>query len=365
MAARPLLLILAVAVLASQAASLPCLDNDGKEVAWWFMMKLPNTFEFAYSDENYKPSKPTQLEIYPTLMNNTTHPVALTRTLQSLLSSRGETRSTESFLMYNDQPDEGNPGTAYGHTKGVFAPGSFYLLHSTPHFPSSSGKSDFYFPESETTYGQTFLCVTLTKDSDTDTIAKHLLYTKPYVYYDNIPSSVTSAHPDLKKVLDKDWVDDAGTVTGSVSGTSKGFTFFGKNAAWDDDLYEGLVAPGLKADLIVESWLRGSKEGSYCKPKHKYQVVDVLTMAVTDLEGQQQTWKETQDHAKWAITTDGSNMLCIADINRMTTQRNRGGGAVCFYHKGLSGALHSSVASANTCKKHLRHHKKHAHAEVA
>ena len=67
-----------------------------------------------------------------------------------------------------------------------------------------------------------------------------------------------------------------------------------KNAAWNDDLYEGLVAPTLGSDLIVESWLRGSKEGSYCKPKYKYKVVDVQSMVVTGTDGTKINWTEGQ-----------------------------------------------------------------------
>ena len=31
-------------------------------------------------------------------------------------------------------------------------------MHSTPHFPSATGSKKFYFPETETKYGQTYLC---------------------------------------------------------------------------------------------------------------------------------------------------------------------------------------------------------------
>ena len=57
-----------------------------------------------------------------------------------------------------------------------------------------------------------------------------------------------------------------------------------------------------------------------------------------------------QDHAKWAIAADTSNVLCIGDINRMTTQRRRGGGAVCFEHAGMANALYNSIDTSFTCK---------------
>jgi len=40
-------------------------------------------------------------------------------------------------------------------------------------------------------------------------------------------------------------------------------------------------------------------------------------------------FKETKDHSKWAITTTSApNTVCVGDINRMESQRKRGGGAV-------------------------------------
>jgi hypothetical protein len=59
--------------------------------------------------------------------------------------------------MYNDQPDNASPGSDYGHTKGVVAVGdttSFWLVHSVPNFPSSSGSGKFFFPSTETDFGQ-------------------------------------------------------------------------------------------------------------------------------------------------------------------------------------------------------------------
>lgn len=62
--------------------------------------------------------------------------------------------------MYNDQPDVGDPGSDYGHTKGVVGVGdssSFWLVHSVPNFPQSTGSSKFFFPSTETDYGQVCL----------------------------------------------------------------------------------------------------------------------------------------------------------------------------------------------------------------
>jgi deoxyribonuclease II len=41
--------------------------------------------------------------------------------------------------------------------------------------------------------------------------------------------------------------------------------------------------------------------------------------------------------------------VCVGDINRMQSQRNRGGGTVCFAHAGLWASLTAAIAKRDTC----------------
>ena len=61
------------------------------------------------------------------------------------------------------------------------------------------------------------------------------------------------------------------------------------------------------------------------------------------------TWTESQDHAKWCVALDDSHQLCVCGINRMTTQRVRGGGCVCFEDSELSTALNKTISAAMSC----------------
>lgn len=220
--------------------------------------------------------------------------------------------------------------------------GGFWLVHSTPRWPLKSTVKQFYFPEEETIYGQTFLCITLTKP-EVNKVATQLLYNQPNVYYSSLSSADTKAHPQLRDALARKWVK--GGATNTVTIASK-FTSFAKNRKWGKDLYADLVAPALKSDLLVESWLRGQQIGKLCRPTHKYQVMDVTELATKfGIE-----WTETQDHAKWAVALDGSHRVCVGDINRMTSQRKRGGGTVCFKSAALANRLHNTVTKHETCK---------------
>lgn len=373
--------LFAAAFLAAPFAR-ACLDNAGEEVDWWFQYKMPNSYKVAYLDANTRAGASDLLTVQQYALDDHDHPPALIKTLRSLVKKTGTTAynataargrsafsrslgnasapslsgvtddsnlgvSWEPYLMYNDQPDNAQPSSSFGHTKGVLGVGTrpFWLLHSTPNFPSSDGKGKFYFPESEIVYGQTFLCVAISA-SEIEDAATQLTYTKPYVYVNKVGSA--KSYPTLAQVLDgSGWVTEPGT---SVKKFGK-FTHVAKNGQWNKDLYEDLVAPTLNSDLVVESWLRGEAEGTYCKPRHQYDVADVENMAAKDVDGTNITWRETQDHAKWAVSVNsGKPYVCIADINRMTSQRSRGGGAFCFEDAALAQQLTGCIVKHAKCR---------------
>ena len=115
-----------------------------------------------------------------------------------------------------------------GHTKGVLHVGSdggFWLVHSTPKWPLSTTVKNFYFPDSETKFGQTFLCITLSS-SDIDDVAGQILINQPYVYYNSLTSSETSSHPKLKDIVDKNFPSDPTNNTAKFAGM---FTSYAKN----------------------------------------------------------------------------------------------------------------------------------------
>jgi deoxyribonuclease-2 len=324
-----------------------CVDADGNSVSWWFQYKMPNGYKTTYVDSSTP--KHQYLKITGTLDDHE-NPPALIKTLQSLVTSgQGDkTMAWEPYFMYNDQPDNAAPSSSYGHSKGVVSTGTnpFWLLHSTPNFPSSDGKPTFYFPQQEIIYGQTFLCVAL-KASDFNNVGTQLSYTHPYVYVNKV-GDLSKSYPQLQSVLDGHFVTSPGGTSVQTFGK---FTHMAKNSNWDDDMYEKLVAPTLSSDLVVESWIRGGGEGTFCKPAHKYSVVDVKNLVALDTDGTNITWTETQDHAKWALTQDsGHPYVCVSDINRMKSQRTRAGGIFCFENSNLAEQLSGTITTAHACR---------------
>ena len=59
-------------------------------------------------------------------------------------------------------------------------------------------------------------------------------------------------------------------------------------------------------------------------------------------------YKESSDHSKWAVTADGS-VFCSADINRMTTQYARGGGAMCMKNAQFATQMKNAITAHDQC----------------
>ena len=362
---RALLFSAAIFVVSS---GLKCLDNAGNPVDFWFMYKLPNGYDFAYVDPSTGDAQ-QPLQLFERPMNDESNPVALVRTLLALAEKGGtlqaspgsnRTQATDpqnSYLLYNDEPDTGTASSSYGHTKGVLSAagteGGLWIVHSTPKFPASTGKAQFYFPETEIIYGQTFLCLSLSK-SEIDTVGQQLLLNKPYIYHKvgmfADVETTAAQFPNLGDVLRGNWNTEGGTGVQklNVGSELQTFTSFAKNAQWNDDLYENLIAKHYSSGFLVETWLRGEEIGPYCPPSSPFRVVDAKTLSVVD-GTQNRTWTESQDHAKWAVALDSSYVVCVGDINRMTSQRKRGGGAVCFSNRNLCYSLYNTVTTSDVC----------------
>ena len=171
----------------------------------------------------------------------------------------------------------------------------------------------------------------------------------------------------------------------------KEFRLLAKSGAWDDDFWINLVEPALDTSLRVETWRRLTKTAVLPSEKdaagkeefgdhdfvtyyhgreyhHEFlakcgkKVIDEVTNIdlglLTDSEGNTLSgyeWAYTKDHAKWAVseredevgiatmgaksggvvaaqeTGKQTDWVCVADLNRMTSQERRGGGGICFH----------------------------------
>jgi deoxyribonuclease-2 len=267
---------------------------------------------------------------------------ALANTVQQLWSP-----STQ-YLIFNDEPSlPNNPPYNFtvGHTKGIWAwtdrGEAFLLLHSVPLYPIGPSYTAKYrgLGSNAYTYGQSLACFTVTADT-LNTLATSATLTVPDIY----DSSVDDSSPPNLVALAKGTVRTDSTCEHqdceTVGGTH--LTYFAKSSEWNNELYSACIAPSVDQPLLVESWIRGSAEGPFCGQP---EVLDVKTLQFTPTIG----FSEVDDHSKWAVSMN-SSFLCIADINRMTTQYERGGSAICWNDGVLASALQAAVTTTdNSC----------------
>ena len=312
------------------ASALQCQSDTNQPIDAWFAMKEPTGVSYVYYDAN-SPFAPSPLSL------NNTVSGALASTLRQLWNSDTE------YILLNDAPPVGKQNNAtVGHTKGVWAWNSqeaFILTHSIPLFPKGPTLVPSYQGLGDNAYnfGQSLACFSLSV-STLNIMAKQMTLSVPNIY--DKKTSVNTPR-DLRNLanglVSKQPVCNS-TAVQTVGGVP--IVFFSKSTQWNNELYSQCVAPTLKESLFTETWIRGSAVGPSCSGNYRVNDISLLVLPFND------TYKDTQDHSKWAV---GPRSVCVADINRMTTQLKRGGGAFCFYNPNLANTLNKTILSTNTC----------------
>ena len=286
-------------------ASLACMSDIGsKPLEYWYAIKYPQGFKYSFGFPGQS------LTQSPYDMQDTDRGT-LTWTMKQLW------QDNVSYVIYNDEsPLNKSYNPSYGHTKGIVATDGiqgFWLQHSVPKWPLGPTYTSSYegLTSNGFDYGQHFFCITLSQ-SEIDRLAYHLQLNHPNIQDSQIgpeaPQNMTAlaaGHHSTSPICD----------TIMLRTDSHDWTIFAKTSQWNNELYSECIEPKLNEPLEVESWIRGSA----CKPTS-------TVHDVKEVEFNNQTWTEYADHSKWAV---GKRSTCFSDINRMTTQAVRGGGAIC------------------------------------
>lgn len=255
--------------------------------------------------------------------------------------------SSVGYVCYNDEapaqwgkPDNGN----LGHTKGCLAfdlsdGSAWWLLHSWPKFPwpglyqTAIPPSDYPTP----IYGQTKLCLSVSIDTLGQIAAQMIDHQEPQVYATKYPVDLPLDNPLF--LLGQNISPNAPGDSAVLSLTTAGgmpFKVIAKNRKWALDYWNDLVGPTLEVDLDVETWIRGDIAPT-ADAGGIHTTTDVKFIDAGPL-GPHWVWPETADHSKFGVSVTG-DWVIIADINRMVSQRNRGGGGIAFQNPCLWLAL--------------------------
>lgn len=322
------------------ATSLSCRDEQGASVDSWLALKYNKGTQYRYTDSTLNAAP----QLSPYSMNDTSVG-ALAHTTTQLWSS-----DVTAYILYNDEPptaNGGQPEETPGHTKGYAAVANdgsaFLVIHSIPKFPTGPGNESSYvgMEPNAWMYGQSVLCLTL-NDTTLAGILVQAQLNAPQVY-DWVALNQNSPATTAIVALGTGVVNTAPSCDHTLYETQGGapFTYFAKSKQWNNELYSACVASHFVTPLLVETWIRGSATGPSCNGAE--QVLDIQ-----DLNYDGFLLNEYNDHSKWAVSTTDS-IVCIGDINRMTTQFGRGGGTVCIESAPIASFFRSSITQTNSC----------------
>jgi deoxyribonuclease-2 len=331
------------------------LNEQGKPVDWWFMYKVPQLngggvgidnatgYEYIYYDSEIDKStdikKKTQLKS-PFVIDKGEG--ALNLTLDSVFKQAKPASKTTGWILYNDEMPASTKlkdNAHLGHTKGVIAfdtktETAYWLLHSWPKFAEPNAEHD---PTPK--YGQTYMCISLDIDTARKIANQMVNHQEPQVYFPN--TADLTKDDDLFKLtqpIDFNATADSDVLELSTIGGMP-FKVIAKNQLWNKDFWNDLVGPTLKDDMDVETWIRGPI-APIADSDGIHKTFDIKYINLGPL-GTHWAWPETHDHAKWGITLN-SPWVCVGDINRMISQRKRGGCTIAFQNKNLWQGLSKS-----------------------
>jgi len=114
-----------------------------------------------------------------------------------------------------------------------------------------------------------------------------------------------------------------------------------KNNAINCSIFEDGINFYLQSKLVAQTWGR-PLQPAWCDAP--YQVSNVKNISL----GGSYAWNETDDHSKWALAD--SNYTCFGDMNRMTSQWQRGGSFFCLNSDSLLAAMKAIVKGVDVCQ---------------
>jgi len=357
MATRTALVFLFLALPLALQATPTCMDDNNSAVDWWIMLKAPkylmddNTSEgvnYGYLDSNNASSFSWDKD------NSVNSNSALSYTIAALNSEISDL----GFAVYNDSVPGDQEYYDFAHMKGFIASDSTqgaYIMHSFPKYPlmNNDGTINPEVQSGQLWYGQYAACFTVSSDS-ANTIAQALTVSNPKVYAGQLPLN-TQGLEKLGELIDRekrqrlvgveDFADDEAKTHVQVSTVGgESLQVVAHNKSLDTDYFEDVLSPFLKTGFLVESWGRPYMN-SYCDKSFTEE--NILKVKATDYF----YWESHEDHSKWSVSADSSSpYVCMNDNNRMTSQRERGGGSTCFSNGQLYSVFKNIIDDYYKCE---------------
>ena len=311
------LLISLLIILSSCSTNKVCRSPSGKEVDWYTIFFMPQSvstdgaIHYAY----YDPSL-SSLEYYK-YDEGTFPPTRITKYVT------GGGSDYNYFFWNDDKTVKGGQSDSASSSK-AHAKGSLV-------YDSKFGAF----------YGQTFLCISVTK-ANAEAIAK-LLSCVNVSINKSVSSDRVNSSPNVwvQNLIKNKFDSSACALQHTVKIRSKGgeeFTFFGKNYLKKIIPYDTTLRTTYKDHFYVRTWSRPALAPAQYDT---YNLVNVLQVKYGSF-----SYGVNKEHAKWAIAKN-QNIVCFADLNHTDSQKDRGGHIVCFKNAKLHSIMKGAIVSTD------------------
>lgn len=313
--------------------ALSCKDENGKEVSTWSILKLPRGTKYYYYDIN------NELSLSPHSLNDT-EVGALAHTMRQLWDSN------INYKLYNDEPPfQTEYNMSVGHSKGVWMwdeENAVLVTHSIPKFPVGPKTDSEYMGllENAWDYGQSMSCMEISLSS-LPQIFGVLAAEIPLVYEESCSNtaglcSEYQKYQEYTKSIEEN-------IVCSVQLIDNKYVMFVKTSLEEIDIWSDCIAEYFGTEMRVESWVHGELEGSYCPPDVNFRTLDIKSINFADGN----SFVEYDDHSKWGLGV--SPLVCYGDMNRVTTQKVRGGSTYCWKDATLWSNMNAIINSTSSC----------------
>ncbi|KRZ77510.1 Deoxyribonuclease-2-alpha [Trichinella papuae] len=218
------------------------------------------------------------------------------------------------FLAYNNIPPAIPNVKTKSNSKGVIIVNSdvvandgAWIVHTVPGFPAA--KTGYSWPAAEIAKGHLLICMTIA-ETQINAIAASLIRAEPFVYYNDIPESVTAGMPDFKKLAEGQITTKPPfTISRSIKLTGAGAVpvqIYSKSAKSRYEFYKKVILKALKKTIKVWSRRDNKLKGDCRIPQRNIRLIKSpaqIAGHATNIEA---------DVSNWIISEPG-NIFCFTD----------------------------------------------------
>jgi hypothetical protein len=251
------------------------------------------------------------------------------------------------YIIWNDDKTILNTkressGKNKAHSKGMLiydSDSGVFFSHSIPKYPIRDINNNVLkiFPDNSDKYGQSMLCISLSKD-ESEEIIKILRYININVVK-IVSSDRVNTFPNLSLfniIMNEKLINDEIDNLIKINSLDfEKFYFIVKNHKKEVIPYDTTLRFIFKDDFFVRTW---SKPKLSVAENYK----NLFIKNIYKVKIGKYYIPINKDHSKWAIAKN-KNIICFSDLNHVISQKSRGGMIICFENKNLHKFLNDCI----------------------